>query len=99
MTRIILYALGLYTFVFCAGYIINSHGQETGQRSCLEYLRICEASCTLRGELYWFGCQGPGFQPDLDRYRCICSDEALRVKPKQKTIREQGELQVQEVQK
>ena len=79
MTRIILYALGLYTFVFCAGYIINSHGQETGQRSCSEYLRICETSCTLRGELYWFGCQGPGFQPDRDRYRCICADEALRV--------------------
>ena len=79
MTRIILYALGLYTFVFCAGYIINSHGQETGQRSCLEYLRICETSCTLRGELYWFGCQGPGFQPDRDRYRCICADEAFRV--------------------
>ena len=99
MTRIILYALGLYTFVFCAGYIIKSHGQETGQRSCSEYLRICETSCTLRGELYWFGCQGPGYQPDRDRYRCICADEGFRVKPRQNPIQEQANHHAPEVQK
>ena len=36
MMRIILYALGLYTFVFCAGYIINSHGQEHAKHQVLE---------------------------------------------------------------
>ena len=83
MTRIILYALGLYTFVFCAGYIINSHGQE-GLRSCSDYLRICEASCTVRGSLYWFACQGDSFNPhldDCDRYKCICSDDQFRKNP------------------
>lgn len=99
MTRIIFYALCLYTFVFCAGYIINSHGQETGQRSCSEYLRICETSCTLRGELYWFGCQGPGFQPDRDRYRCICADEAFRVRMPKEPVQEQVKPLVSEVDK
>ena len=54
MIRIMLYTLGLYTLAICFGcYLNQSHGQELDQkRSCGEYLRICEASCTLRGNLF-----------------------------------------------
>ena len=99
MIRLGLYMLFLYTLVICFGFYINqAHGQE-GPRSCADYLRICETSCTLRGELYWFGCQGPGFQPDRDRYRCICADEGFRVKTQQKPVQEQAKHQALEVQK
>jgi hypothetical protein len=99
MTRIILYALGLYTFVFCSGYIINSHGLETDQRSCSEYLRICETSCALRGELYRFGCLGRGIDTHRERYRCICADDAFGFKPRQAPVQEHATPPASEVTK
>ena len=78
MIRLGLYMLFLYTLVICFGFYINqAHGQE-GPRSCADYLRICETSCLLRGDLYRFDCLGSTFQPDEDRYRCLCGDDAFR---------------------
>ena len=96
MTRIIFYALCLYTFVFCAGYIINSHGQETGQRSCSEYLRICETSCTLRGDMFRFDCLGQGMNPGSERYRCLCADEAFRMEPRKQAVQAPLAAQIHE---
>ena len=80
MIRLGLYMLFLYTLVICFGFYINqAHGQE-GPRSCSEYLRICETSCSVRGSLYSFACQGEQFNPgldDCDRYRCICGDDVF----------------------
>ena len=91
MIRLGLYMLFLYTLVICSGFYINqAHGQE-GPRSCSEHLRVCELSCTARGSLYWFACQGDSFNPDLDdcdRYKCICSDDQFRKNPAFTSARE-----------
>ena len=79
MIRLGLYMLFLYTLVICFGFYINqAHGQER-PRSCSDYLRICETSCLLRGDLYRFDCLGATFQPGQERYRCLCGDDAFRV--------------------
>ena len=87
MIRIMLYTLGLYTLAICFGFYLNqSHGQELNQkRSCGEYLRICEASCTLRGNLFRFDCFGQNANPVAERYRCLCTDEAFRLQPRNTT--------------
>ena len=88
MIRILLYTLGLYTLAVCCGVYLNqSHGQElTKDRTCAEYLRICEASCTLRGDLFRFQCLGQGMNPGSERYRCLCADEAFRMEPRKETV-------------
>ena len=87
--RVGLYTVALYLLTVSFGVYL-SHGQEMRNRSCAEYLRICEASCTLRGELFRFDCLGPGINPGSDRYRCLCSDEAFRAIPRKEAV--QGEL-------
>ena len=86
MKTIILYAIGVYLTFLCFGLYLNSaHGEPLGngpQRikpasSCGEYLRICESSCSRRGDMYRFLCLGPTFQA-LEQYRCQCGDEAFR---------------------
>ena len=84
--RVGLYAAALYLLTISFGVYL-SHGQD---RSCAEYLRICETSCTLRGDLFRFDCLGPGINPGSDRYRCLCADEALRAIPRKEAV--QGEL-------
>ena len=87
--RVVLYAAALYLLTISFGVYL-SHGQD---RSCAEYLRICETSCTLRGDLFRFDCLGPGINPGSDRYRCLCSDEAFRTVARKETV--QGELATQ----
>ena len=88
--RVGLYAVALYLLTISFGVYL-SHGQEMKQnRSCAEYLRICETSCTLRGDLFRFDCLGPGINPGSDRYRCLCTDEAFRMAPRKDAV--QGEL-------
>ena len=48
-------------------------------KTCREYLSLCERSCSDRGDLYRFQCLGKGFQPDAQRYRCQCGDDAFQV--------------------
>jgi len=47
-------------------------------RSCGEYLTICEASCSRRGDMYRFLCLGPDFTQGPEQYRCQCGDDAFR---------------------
>lgn len=86
MKTIILYAIGVYLTFLCFGLYLNSaHGESLGNSpqktkptsSCGEYLRICESSCSRRGDMYRFLCLGPTFQA-LEQYRCQCGDEAFR---------------------
>ena len=95
MIRILLYTLGLYTLAICFGVYLNqSHGQEPDQkRTCADYLRICEASWTLRGDMFRFDCLGQGMNPGSERYRCLCADEAFRLEPRKQTV--QGPLAAQ----
>ena len=72
MIRLGLYMLFLYTLVICFGFYINqAHGQE-GPRSCADYLRICETSCLLRGDLYRFDCLPPPARGRGLKHRCRC---------------------------
>jgi hypothetical protein len=63
-------------------------GSYTGKipppsKSCQDYLTICEKSCTNRGEMFRFLCLGQGFNPDSERYRCQCADEAFSIRVQQ----------------
>ena len=57
--------------------IADSPQKTKSSSSCGEYLRICESSCSRRGDMYRFLCLGPTFQA-LEQYRCQCGDEAFR---------------------
>ena len=57
--------------------MINGPQRTKPASSCGEYLRICESSCSRRGDMYRFLCLGPTFQA-LEQYRCQCGDEAFR---------------------
>ena len=88
MIRLGLYMLFLYTLVICFGFYINqAHGQER-PRSCADYLRICETSCLLRGELYRFDCLGASFHSVGERYRCFCGDDAFRLTSSAQLVRD-----------
>jgi len=46
-------------------------------KPCREYLSACEKSCASRDGMFRFLCLGPGFNPESQRYRCQCGDEAF----------------------
>ena len=98
MIRITLYMLFLYTLVACFGFYLNhAHGQELNKdRTCADYLRICEASCTLRGDMFRFDCLGQGMNPGSERYRCLCADEAFRMEPRKQAVQAPLAAQIQE---
>ena len=97
MIRLGLYMLFLYTLVICFGFYINhAHGQEV-QRGCSDYLRICEASCLLRGDLYRFDCMGSTFLSSEERYRCLCGDDAFRVDVSSRLVHDRKRHQAAEV--
>jgi hypothetical protein len=47
-------------------------------KTCGEYLAVCEKSCASRGDLFRFLCLGQGFNPESQRYRCQCGDDAFQ---------------------
>jgi hypothetical protein len=47
-------------------------------KSCGQYLTVCEKSCSNRGDLFRFLCLGQGFNPESQRYRCQCGDDAFQ---------------------
>lgn len=47
-------------------------------KSCREYLTTCEKSCSNRGDMFRFLCLGQQYNPDSERYRCQCGDEAFQ---------------------
>jgi len=64
------------------GFPSSAPGGITGRipepgKPCREYLSVCEKSCTHRGDMFRFLCLAPGFNPDSQRYRCQCGDEAF----------------------
>ena len=85
------YALGVYLTFLCAGlYLNNAHGEQlpyiihtdptprpvVQNRTCSEYLRICEKSCQDRGKMARFLCLGADFNVwKQNRYNCECFDD------------------------
>ena len=64
------------------GFPSSAPGGITGRipepgKPCREYLSACEKSCAHRGDMFRFLCLGPGFNPESQRYRCQCGDEAF----------------------
>jgi hypothetical protein len=47
-------------------------------KPCGEYLATCEKSCANRDGLFRFVCVGQGFNPESQRYRCQCGDDAFQ---------------------
>ena len=84
--KIFIYSLLVITIgVWISSSLNTAHGEQIADSpqktkpssSCGEYLRICESSCSRRGDMYRFLCLGPTFQA-LEQYRCQCGDEAFR---------------------
>jgi len=67
------------------GFPSSAPGGITGRvpepgKPCKEYLSACERSCVSRDGMFRFLCLGPGFNPESQRYRCQCGDEAFAPK-------------------
>jgi len=88
----IVYLIALYVLVIGFGLYLNTASGDEGIQyidhprpletalSCREYLSTCEKSCANRGGLFRFLCVGMNFNPDLDRYRCQCGDQAFEAR-------------------
>lgn len=64
------------------GFPTSAPGGITGRipepgKPCRQYLSTCEKSCVGRGDMFRFLCIGPGYNPDSQRYRCQCGDDAF----------------------
>jgi outer membrane receptor for Fe3+-dicitrate len=88
--KTMLYAVIVYAIVLFAGLYINqAHGEQrpivartdstprtAPNRTCSEYLNICEISCKDRGKMARFLCLGADFNFwKQNRYNCECFDE------------------------
>ncbi|MDR2551322.1 MAG: hypothetical protein LBD10_14095 [Desulfobulbus sp.] len=64
------------------GFPSSAPGGITGRspkpaKPCREYLTACEKSCADRDGLFRFTCLGEQYNPDSQRYRCQCGDDAF----------------------
>jgi len=55
-------------------------------KTCTEYLSICETSCKDRGSLYEFQCTGKEYQSSDGQYYCQCGDDLFRQNSKKEQI-------------
>jgi hypothetical protein len=64
------------------GFPSSAPGGITGRipklaKPCRVYLASCERSCAERDGLFRFTCLGEQYNPDSQRYRCQCGDDAF----------------------